>query len=90
MTTKEANSKVSKLFNEWQRDFRGQNDKPTDEYYRDLEDFKKRCKHLHDVVGLYEVISDKNALKMASICSSIRFTQPFEMLMQLQKTTKTF
>lgn len=90
MTTKEANSKVVKLFNQWQREFCNQNTEANDDYYKRLEAFKKECLQVHDIVGLYDVISDKNALKMASICSSVRFVQPYQMLMQLQKTTNSY
>ncbi|MFT6879127.1 MAG: hypothetical protein ACJARG_000051 [Arcticibacterium sp.] len=91
MTKKEANSKVVKLFNKWRGNFRSQEKvDDTEKYYKDVENFKAECKQVHDVVGLYEVLTDKNALKMASICSSLRFVPPYLMLMQLQKTTKTY
>jgi len=86
MTTKEANSKVVKLFNEWERDFHGKtpDQKQEGEFYKKREKFTQKCNDLHKVVGLYEAISDKNALKMASICSSLRFVEPYRMLMKLQ------
>lgn len=90
MTKKEANKKVNLLFNKWKRDFRDSSIVPDDVFYKSLSDFKKECLTLHNVVGLYEVISDKNALKMASICSSVMFTEPHSMLMHLQKTTGTY
>ena len=90
MTNKEVNSKAIKLFNRWVKDFSNSTTEPTNEYYRQKEEFKKECLKLHNVVGVYEVLSDKNALKMASICSSIRFVEPYRMLMQLQKTTGTY
>jgi len=89
MTNKQANSKVVKLFNKWQRDFKS-TERATNQYFEDLADFEEECRQVHDIVGLYEVISDKNALKMASICSSIRFVAPFRMLMQLQHVTKSY
>ena len=90
MTKKEANSKAQKLFNKWRKEFCNSWQIPTDDYYKRLEAFKKECLHLHNVVGLYDVLTDKNALKMASICSSIRFVEPFQMLMQLQRVTGTY
>lgn len=90
MTSKEANSRAVKLFNRWQRDFCSDSEEPTPTYYIQLEAFKKECKELHNVVGIYKVLTDKNALKMASICSSVRFVEPWRMLMQLQKTTKSY
>ena len=90
MTNKEANSKVNKLFNKWVKNFKSPLGEVNDKYYNDLNLFKTECRKLHSVSGLYEVITDKNALKMASICSSTRFVEPYRMLMQLQKTTKTY
>lgn len=90
MTTKEANSKAQKLFNRWVKDFRNFGEEPNQDYYGRVEDFKKECAKLHNVVGIYEVLTPKNALKMASICSSLRFVEPYRMLMELQKTTKTY
>jgi hypothetical protein len=92
MTAKEANSKATKLFNRFKREFNGglEAEAPTDEYYKKLNDFKKECAQLHNVVGVYKVLTDKNALRMASICSTHRFVQPFQMLMELQKTTGTY
>ena len=90
MTKQEANSKVVKLFNKWRKDFCDPLQSPTNEYYKSVEEFKKECLSTHNIVGLYECLTDKNALKMASICSSIRFAQPWHMLMYLQKTTKTY
>lgn len=90
MTNKEANSKAQKLFNKWRMDFCNNHEEPTADYYNKLEEFKKECAQLHNVVGVYEILTDKNALKMASICSGTRFVQPFQMLMQLQKTTNSY
>lgn len=90
MTKQEANSKALKLFNKWKREFRNYSEVPTDDYYARLKQFKADCKALHDVVGVYTYLTDKNALKMASICSSVRFVEPYQMLMQLQKTTKSY
>jgi hypothetical protein len=90
MTTKEANSKARKLFNQWRKEFCNYSEEPTDEYYTRLKQFKADCKALHDVVGVYGSLTDRNALKMASICSSVRFVEPYLMLMQLQKTTKSY
>ncbi len=90
MTSKEANSKAVKLFNKWRRDFCNNSEAPTTQYYEDLEKFKKSCKELHSVVDVYKVLTDKNALKMASICSSLRFVEPYKMLMELQKTTNSY
>jgi hypothetical protein len=90
MTNKQANSKAIKLFNKWCKEFRNSMKGATPEYYQKLEEFKKECKQLHDVVGIYSAFTDKNALKMASICSSTRFVEPYRMLMQLQHTTKTY
>ena len=90
MTTKEANNKVVKLFNEWIKDFKNYQGEATPKYYEGLEKFKTKCANLHNVVGLYEVLTDKNALKMASICSSLRFVAPWKMLIKLQHTTKTY
>ncbi len=97
MTKQEANSKVRKLFNRWQRDFRATKKdfednwvEPTEEYYKELKQFKADCKALHNVVGVYTYLTDRNALKMASICSSVRFVEPYQMLMQLQKTTNSY
>ncbi|MGK0324847.1 MAG: hypothetical protein ACJA1D_000179 [Polaribacter sp.] len=87
MTKKEVNSKVLKLFNFWKKKLNTQIN-GTEKYYSDLEEFRKECKNLHDVVGAYEVMTYQNALKMASICSSIPFVSPFRMLMKLQKTTE--
>ena len=91
MDNREANNKVVKLFNKWKKDFHNPNgEKATEKYFKEVEDFKEECRKLHNVVGLYEVLTDKNALKMASICSSLRFVEPYRMLMELQKTTKTY
>ena len=90
MTTREANSKVVKLFNQWQREFTNYGEAPTDEYYKRLEAFKKQCRDTHNIGGLYQSISDKNALKMASICASLRFVEPWQMLTSLQHTTKSY
>ena len=90
MTNQEANSKVRILFNKWRKDFCDNKQAPTDEYFINLEKFKKECLSLHEVVGIYDVLSDKNALKMASICSALRFVKPYRMLMQLQKTTNSY
>jgi len=90
MTTKQLNSKAVKLFNKWQRDFCDSSTAATDEYFNKLKSFKKECLDLHNVVGCYEYLTNKNALKMASICSSLRFVEPYRMLMQLQKQTKTY
>ena len=78
MKTKEANSKARKLFNQWKK---GGTAEQKEQLIRD-------CLSLHNVVGVYEVLTDKNALKMASICSSVSFVPPFRMLMKLQKTTE--
>lgn len=90
MNNKQANSKAVKLFNKWQREFCDNSEPPTNDYYERLEAFKNDCRKLHNVVGLYEILSDKNALKMASICSTVRFAEPWSMLMQLQKTTNSY
>ena len=90
MTKQEANSKAVKLFNQWRKEFNNSHQKPDAKYYKRQEAFKKECKQLHNVVGVYEVLTDKNALKMASICSSLRFVEPWQMLMQLQKTTGSY
>lgn len=90
MTKQEANSKAQKLFNKWQREFCNAATETTPEFYTKKEAFTKECFNLHNVVGIYEVLSDKNALKMASICSSVRFVEPYRMLMQLQKTTNSY
>lgn len=90
MTKQEANSKARKLFNQWRKEFCNYSEVPTDEYYARLKQFKADCRALHNVVGVYEWLTDKNALKMASICSSVRFVEPYQMLMQLQKTTKSY
>lgn len=89
MTSKEANSKARKLFNQWRKEFCN-NLNVTEDYYTRLKQFKVDCKALHDVVGVYGYLTDKNALKMASICSSVRFVPEWQMLMQLQKTTKSY
>ena len=88
MTAKEANSKAKKLFDKWQTISRPRFE--TNAYYLEKEEFKKECLTFHNVAGVYEVLTDKNALKMASICSSLRFVAPYKMLMQLQKTTGTY
>jgi hypothetical protein len=90
MENKKANSKAVKLFNKWKKEFSNSSTEPTQEFYNKKEEFKKECFKLHNIVGIYEVLTDKNALKMASICSSLRFVEPYRMLMQLQKTTKTY
>jgi hypothetical protein len=90
MTTKEANSKASKLFSLWRKEFCNTSQQPDKAYYKKLEDFKKECESLHNVGGVYKILTDKNALKMASICSSIRFVEPYRMLMQLQHTTNSY
>ena len=90
MTKQEANSKARKLFNQWRKEFRNYSEEPTYEYYARLKQFKEDCKALHNVVGVYTCLTDKNALKMASICSSVRFVPEWQMLMQLQKTTKSY
>jgi hypothetical protein len=90
MTTKEANKKASQLFNKWKKEFLNYSEMPTPERDKKIEDFIEECRQFHNVVGLYEVLTDKNALKMASICSSLRFVEPYRMLMQLQKTTGTY
>lgn len=90
MTAKQANSKALKLFNQWKREFRNYSEEPTPEYYDNQNKFKKDCLALHNVVGVYDILTDKNALRMASICSGIRFVEPWRMLMQLQKTTGTY
>lgn len=90
MTNKEVNSKAQKLFNTWRKDFCNQYTEPSEDYYKRLKEFNKECLHLHNVVGAYDVLTDKNALKMASICSCTRFVEPFQMLMQLQKTTGSY
>jgi hypothetical protein len=92
MTNKELNSKVNKLFN---RFVKLQNSTVKSEKERDInlskiEDLKKDCLTVHYIVGAYEVMTDKNALKMASICSTYRFVEPYRMLMELQKTTLTY
>ena len=89
MTSKEANSRAQKLFNRWRKEFSG-DEEATADYYSRLEAFNYECKKFHSVVGVYEVLTGKNALKMASICSSTRFVQPFQMLMELQKVTKCY
>ena len=88
MTDKEVNSKAVKLFNRWKTITRPRFQ--TNTYFIEIENLKKECKDLHDVVGVYEGLTDKNALKMASMCSSIRFVQPYQMLMKLQHTTKSY
>ena len=88
MTSKEINSKALRLFNRWKRDFRGNT--PTQDFYEQRKAFAKECLALHSVVGAYDVLSPLNALKMASICSSIRFVEPYRMMAQLQKVTKTY
>lgn len=90
MTRKEANSKAQKLFNQWRKEFCNQYEVPTPEYYERKKAFDQECVKLHYVVGVYEILTDKNALKMASICSSTRFVQPYQMLMKLQKVTKSY
>jgi len=78
MKNSEANSKARKLFNRWRKGLTAEQ----------REQFTEDCLALHNVIGVYEVLTDKNALKMASICSSIPFVPPFRMLMKLQKTTE--
>lgn len=90
MTNKEANSKVIKLFNKWCKEFRNYSEVADEDFYKRLELFKKECSQVHNIVGIYDVLTDKNALKMASICSSVRFVEPYRMLMELQRTTKTY
>ncbi|MFK5981489.1 MAG: hypothetical protein QM499_01145 [Flavobacteriaceae bacterium] len=90
MEKKEANKKVNKLFNKWLKEFRDYSEEPTKEYYNNLDNFTKECKKLHNTGGLYTSLTDKSALKMASICSSVRFVEPYRMLMKLQHTTKTY
>ena len=89
MTKQEANSKVVKLFNKWNKEFRNCKKVATEES-QEAQEFRMECARVHYIYGLYEVITDKNALKMASICSAIRFVEPFRMLMKLQKTTGTY
>jgi hypothetical protein len=90
MTTKETNKIVNSLFNKWKKEFKNYNKIPTSEYYKKLDEFEKECLKAHNIVGFYESISYKNALKMASICSGIRFTPPWQMLMYLEKTLKVY
>jgi len=90
MTNKQANAKALKLFNKWRKEFCNQSITADDKYIKSLEAFKNECLTLHYVVGVYEILSDKNALKMASICSTIRFVEPYYMLMKLQHTTKSY
>ena len=90
MTTKQLNSKANKLFNKWRKDFSNNLEIPTNEYYAKLETFKDECKQLHDVVGCYEYLTNLNALKMASICSTLQFVKPYQMLQKLQHQTKTY
>ena len=85
MTTKEANTQAVKLFNRFVK-YKNKSEATHDE----REQLKNDCLQLHGVVGIYEYLTDKNALKMASICSTLRFVEPFKMLMQLQKTTGTY
>ena len=89
MTTKQANSEAQKIFNYWIREIRPQQE-ATQDYYSKKELLKNRCIKLHNVEGVYTVLSDKNALKMASVCSAIRFVKPYRMLMKLQHTTNSY
>ena len=90
MTRKEVNNKVVKLFNRWNRDFRNNSETPSDEYYDRLSTFKAECFDIHHIVGVYGQLTDKNALKMASICGSVRFVEPYQMLYKLQIVTNTY
>lgn len=90
MEKAQVNRKAARLFGKWKKQFRDSGAEPTDEYYKRLEAFKKECYELHSVLGVYEVLTNLNALKMASICGSLRFIEPYRMLYALQKTTKTY
>ena len=90
MEKKQANSKAVKLFNQWRKEFCDNSEPATDEYFKKLNAFKKECEDLHNVPDVYYTLTDKNALKMASICSSLKFVQPYRMLMQLQKKTGSY
>lgn len=85
MSNKEANNRVNKLHNRFKKHLACQYPQIEDVYI-EAEFIRKEALKLHNVVGLYEVITPINALKMASICSSLRFVQPFRMLIALEKT----
>ncbi|MFT7280519.1 MAG: hypothetical protein ACI9DM_000238 [Cyclobacteriaceae bacterium] len=80
MTTKEANSIVVKLYNEFKKDQAA----PKEDSVSRREKLIVKCTQAHHVGGFYEVLTNKNALKMASMASTMRFVQPWQMLLKLQ------
>lgn len=90
MEKAQANRKAARLFGKWKKEFRDYGTIATDEFYKRQDEFKKECLELHNVNGVYEVLTNTNALKMASICGSLRFVEPFRMLYKLQIKTKTY
>jgi len=87
MTNQEANKKVTKLFNRFKKLKQTTN---SEQYYKDLEVLKKDCYALYKVIDVFYILSPLNAVKIASINSTIRFVQPYLMLMQLQKTVNVY